>query len=103
VGVKNEATAFSGNMSAEAREGTGGIMEGIRVVVDWTLRRNGCEDNGASSVLCLRFAGFAGGVIVSMIPRIRVLRIAASVGCPRALCVFVIAGLKELDEVTVNT
>ena len=77
-------------MSAEAHKGPGVTMEGIRVVVDWTLRRNGGGDTGASSVLFLRFAGFVGGVIVSMIPRIRIPRIVARVRFPRALCGWVL-------------
>ena len=75
--MKNEATAVSENISAEVRMGPGVIMESIRVVVDWTLRRKGGGDTGASSVLCLRFAGCLGGVIVRMIPRSRFLRIDA--------------------------
>lgn len=77
AGVKNEATAVSEIILAKVQMGHGVMMESIRVVVDWTLRRNGGGDTGASSVLCLRFAGFVGDVIVRMIPRRRFLRIDA--------------------------
>jgi hypothetical protein len=69
------------------------MAESIRVVVDWTciLRRNGGGDMGASSVLCLRFAGFAGDAMARMIPRRRLLRSKARMRLPKRCADFVLS------------